>query len=717
MLPHQVQTLLDDLESLGSIRSGYETAKAAARALMRDEAAAVALVTELGTGRGERHQQERMMQLLTSALDEARMAAENGQQLGQSFLVALEQHLDVLNGQNSLTQNGRLSLASSWIRAGLSAPEALQGGLEGADYDEEFIHLDPKIDFRALVDRFLETMQTGYGEDLAGLIEGMRQLLATLPSPVQQELLTQIVAHDGENTGKLGVALVLDRTSVVWQGALAGLEERLEAGTLTPDLLARLTVIRSWTDAPDLLAGIDGLVRRALRKGVSAAAPAKPPKLHRIVASLLDGTGAQNFAVAIQNGGVRSVAVLLVKQGFGVKDAYLVPCPSATEQRRLMEMVASGVETRELPSSYLREAIALGITDGKKTGHLPPPSLVDVLSALGMSDLRPLPASVADIVGMIDHEETLVTMSAQARGRLINESRAWASVYPLIAESWFEDSDSFVSAMDGAINRTSLKRALWKAFETRRAYWALVIARMGHLLRASGDTRALEFAAVALALSEGRALSKVPILQTVFDATFSVWADRSLADARGVDADVTDERVFASGGGNATAQFAAPQPEEDGELDRLLRPAQLTEWWVDGYMMGVCTAIRFIPPGDWVQVLLQFVMDDIGDHGKLQRLLDLFVMRYNAAAGRLCTPIGVSLVPGDAGLIGIWSDGFLTAWEGNSEGWPKARLTKADKETRKLLEAATSGRVDMEAFRKTVPSWLRHRYAVQENTG
>jgi hypothetical protein len=50
MLPHQVQTLLDDLESLGSVRSGYETAKAAARALMRDEAAAVALATELSIG-------------------------------------------------------------------------------------------------------------------------------------------------------------------------------------------------------------------------------------------------------------------------------------------------------------------------------------------------------------------------------------------------------------------------------------------------------------------------------------------------------------------------------------------------------------------------------------------------------------------------------------------------------------------------------------------
>lgn len=133
--------------------------------------------------------------------------------------------------------------------------------------------------------------------------------------------------------------------------------------------------------------------------------------------------------------------------------------------------------------------------------------------------------------------------------------------------------------------------------------------------------------------------------------------------------------------------------------------------------MGVCTALRFIPPGDWVEVLLQFIMDDIGDHGKLQRLLDLFVMRYNAAAERLHTLIGVSLVPNDAGLIGIWADGFLTAWKGNPTGLPKARLTEADKETRNVLEAAASGQVEMEAFRKTVPSWLRHRYAAQENTG
>ena len=113
MLPHQVQTMLDDLGSGRSIRSGYEIAKGAARALMRDEAAAKALVTELGTGNNEEYQRERMMQLLTSTLDEARMAAENGQQLGQSFLLALEEHLEVLNGENRLTHHGRLSLAGS----------------------------------------------------------------------------------------------------------------------------------------------------------------------------------------------------------------------------------------------------------------------------------------------------------------------------------------------------------------------------------------------------------------------------------------------------------------------------------------------------------------------------------------------------------------------------------------------------------------------------
>ena len=71
------------------------------------------------------------------------------------------------------------------------------------------------------------------------------------------------------------------------------------------------------------------------------------------------------------------------------------------------------------------------------------------------------------------------------------------------------------------------------------------------------------------------------------------------------------------------------------------------------------------------------------------------------------------MIPKDETLISIWADGYLTAWEGNLEYWPKAKLDKDDKRARTLLESAASWRFDVESFRKTIPNWLRQRFANQ----
>ena len=89
------------------------------------------------------------------------------------------------------------------------------------------------------------------------------------------------------------------------------------------------------------------------------------------------------------------------------------------------------------------------------------------------------------------------------------------------------------------------------------------------------------------------------------------------------------------------------------------------------------------------------------------------MLRYNGTLANLRTPVGVALIPEDKSLISIWADGYLTAWEGNLEYWPNAKLGKDDKSARKLLESTASWRADADSFRKTIPNWLRQRFAAQ----
>ena len=174
---------------------------------------------------------------------------------------------------------------------------------------------------------------------------------------------------------------------------------------MTSDMIGRLTVMRSWIADDDTRTGIDAIVRKALRHETDRATSRTAPKVHRSLTSLVDGTGAQSMTIAIQAGGTRRIAVVLIKQGFGIKDAYLVPCSSASEQRRLIDMIASEVEIRDVPVDYIEEAIAIGLSDGLQTGHPPASGLVGVVQALGWSELRPKPASVSDIAALADPQD------------------------------------------------------------------------------------------------------------------------------------------------------------------------------------------------------------------------------------------------------------------------------------------------------------------------
>jgi hypothetical protein len=713
MLSPKIQTLLDALPQNPDATGARHAFQRVALSLMSEPEQAIAVVETIGRLEARHNHDERLVSLLSSTLDEARMARENGKTVGASFIAELESGIQALKAQDALTDPGRLFLASCWVRAGLPAPDALAGEFSVPDDMAEELDLSDAPDLEPLIDTLLKEVSGDQIDSISALHAGFVELMATFPAPVRQAVVRYVVSRPKTVLGELGCALLLDGRADIRRGAIGGLTDRLAANAMTSDMIGRLSLMRSWIADDDTRAGIAALVRNALRQGTDRAISRTAPKVHRALTSLVDGTGAQSMTIALQAGGTRSVAAVLIKQGFGIKDAYLVPCASASEQRRLIDMIATEVEARDVPVGYIEEAIAIGLSDGLQSGHPPAAGLVGVVQAMGWSELRPRPASVFDIAALADPEGQVSQMSAQARGRMITASSEWETQFPMISESWFEDSDAFTTAIEAAKTPAAMKRDLWQTLDARRSHWAGVIARMAHLLHATGDPKALQFVAVATALEEGRALKKIPIMEMIFDQSFRVWLhDNVLGNAA---PDTGDHIPFEITSGPAPAGMKMPaiRPEKPGELGKLLKPAGLTEWWVDGYMTGVCTAPGFVPPGSWMEVLLNIIGPEIDSDKTLQRILDLLMLRYNGTLANLRTPVGVALIPEEETLISIWADGYLTAWEGNQDYWPKAKLGTPDKSARKLLEDAASWRADVISFRTTIPNWLRQRFGTQ----
>ena len=699
MLPTSIADMADALLGSDDFADRADLLKRFGRGLLCRPQDAVELLAEAASVEGLGAREEALTQLLSAALDEARMARENGQRQGDALIDLLEAEMRRLAEAKRLSFKGRLALSSAWVRAGLQPPDLLGSALPGGEGPLP----DASLAGAEGLESLLSTMVAS-SEGMASQAHAMlAELLPTIPADARGDFVRAAVAHPDSLFAELGCAWLLDPVAAMRLGAVEGLSDRLRAERLPAPILARLTTIRSWVTDDSVRARLDALIREALRRGIAPPANRAAPRLHRIVASMVDGSGAQSLGAAVQSGSARHVAVVLLKQGFGVKDAYVVPCSSATEQKAIVARMTDEIDAYDIPLAYAADAIGLALSEGLERGLSPVPGLVDVAQVCGLSEVRPLPATVATILARADPDDRIGARSVQARGRLITASQHWTETYPVLS-SWFEDSDEVQEALEAATSRVSLSRSIWRILEARRQHWAMIVARNALLLSAAGKEDFEEFVAVASALSGGRDLKKTPVMRHVADLSIEAWADRSeslLGD---------DELSFG-------APFAPPPeipPERAGELARMLEPAGLSEIWLDGFLAGVCTAPRFVLPQDWLPPLFHLVGPTLDGETQMQRLVELLMLRYSDLLVRFRDGAPSDLVPPQLALLPIWSDGYLTAWETTKPFWPARALGRQGKAIRNLLETATEGRIDTAGFSETLPAWLAERFDAQE---
>lgn len=716
MLPTPITNMLAVLERPSGHRPQADHLQRFGRALVDAPDLAAQLLDEMAAISMVSARDEQMSQLLGATLDEARMARENGQKRGAALIDALEGQLGRLVRTDGLSFGGRLALSRSWVRAGLTPPESLASGQDHLADSLSHLEMDEPAEIGALFDSLFGHLIDA-GEGSASAMHAVfAEMLPTVPADARSALVRTAASRPGELFAELSCAWLLDAAGEVRRAAADGLFDRLEADRLSAHVLARLAIMRSWLTDEALKVRLDELLRAAMRARIAAPDRGGEPRIHRIVASMVDGSGAQSMAAAVQSGSSsRSVAVVLLKQGFGVKDAYVIPCASATEQRGIMATITDELEACDVSRDYMAQAIGLALSEGLEMGMAPVPGLVDVAHDCGLTELRPCAATVGDILALADPEDGTAGLSVQARGRLIAASRSWADRYPMLS-SWFEDSDETVEALENATSRAFLKRGMWNVLEARRQHWAKVIARNALLLKAAGTDGAEEFVAVAAAMMEGRDLKKTPVMQFVFEQSLQVWADRRSGPG-GLFGAPDRDLPFGETSPSMPAEMSLrdTRAEKKGELAKLLRPAGLTEPWLDGYLTGVCTAPVFVPPPDWLGPLLHLVAEGLETERKLQRFVELLMLRYNATLPKLSAADEVRLTPGEYPLLPIWADGYLTAWETNKSYWPAKALGRQGKIIRKLLEEATEGRIDRTGFASTLPAWLRQRFAEQRS--
>ena len=273
---------------------------------------------------------------------------------------------------------------------------------------------------------------------------------------------------------------------------------------------------------------IDRLARKARVKGVACAQWTPAPAL-AIHCSMVDGSGAQSLILTTPTGRTGLFIGLLLKQGFGVRDAWCNLSLSRREITRSLKEVQREVAWFAIGRDHLDAVVQHHIARGLALGHLPQAALVDIAEAIGAADWKDRGIDVAAeterlFAGMAGDSAAAIAVSLRRSGE-------WLADDPMM-QSWFDDDPAIRALVEGRPRPkpdAAMRRALEEVLAARREAWAERLLLLSLWLRA-GTGRAMpaerwqDCVVLAHELLAGRSLAELPAMVAI--------AERSLFVAR-----------------------------------------------------------------------------------------------------------------------------------------------------------------------------------------
>jgi hypothetical protein len=695
----QLETTLAELARLHDDHDGRrEVLNRASFALLHWPALGGLLIARLCATEEDAPELELLAEMLGSVLDAARMAMENHKKRGEAFLTVVTDAVELAAGQWRLRSFHRLVLARVWAQNGLKAPAALELTADDIDAANGDIALEDRAEADAILDDLFRNLIEQSDGDALVLHAALIETFPAMPAEMRAHVIAGSVERSEPIHTRLACFWLLDPAAPIRIAAARALADRASTGGLSSDVTGKMVMLRSWMPDDDARAAVDQALKAAMRSGTATGTQVKPWTIHSVIATLPDGGGAQSIMIALQSGGSRKTAMLLLKQGYGIKDAYAIPCSSAREQKALIQRITDETGVVKVPVPWLASTLSNALADGLAADLPPVPGLIEVVELCGFSQLRPEAVTTEALIAALPAAERIGGLSAQARGKLINASEDWWDRHGIV-QSWFEESDHAHEVLEGKRSPRTLETALWKWLETRRDFWARLVARGADVLAAADHSDAPSFTATAMALLEGRDLKKIPVMADVHDQTIEAW----IFDDPDVNHDATLEEFV--------DQAEEPEPERKGELARLVKGSAVTVDWIDGFLMSITLAPKLIAPNRWLPEILSSAMATL-EPGTIQRFADLIMMRANTCVDQANDPVQFAADMSRRSKMAVrnWATGFSYACGQFKSSWPVKSAAPDDRAMMLRLSDAMSTGFSV-ADVKTLSHWIAARHA------
>jgi len=367
------------------------------------------------------------------------------------------------------------------------------------------------------------------------LLDGLQEMMAVGDAEVQAGMIGAMLSADSPLLRDTAALMLFNPREEVRSGVARRLAE-IEGRHVTPATLRRLIVARNWFPG-EMRAAIDRAIANARRARVECAAIPRSIPLN-VYASAIDGLGAQSLQAVIPEGkGFVSCSILL-KNGIGVADAFMVPLKNKRALRDLLAMMTEETAMLEATSEYLDQRVCQALAEGARLGKVPTHWLVAIAERLGREQWRPLPfdprRELAALRGILEISGNKF-LSEQVRREALEDSATWHDFEPF-AFSWFEDNagvERDIAAAAGKKKSPQPAKAIAEllngVLKENRELWLERLVLTTLWLRAAKEPTVTwpEMFHVAEALADPTVpLKDIPLMISIADATFAAYLDR-----------------------------------------------------------------------------------------------------------------------------------------------------------------------------------------------
>ena len=363
------------------------------------------------------------------------------------------------------------------------------------------------------------------------VMEAMGETAAVTPPALRCFMALELALSPHEVMRDAVPLMLLDTDAEVRQAAAQALDQIAPSGALSPVSLRRAIALRNWIPEADR-ALLDQAIRKARVNGVQPAQWEQAPDLAQR-ASAIDGSGAQSMMFASRSGRTGLFAGLLLKQGFGVRDAW---CKREASRREIASMVAEvqrKVVAPEVERSYIDLAVQHGIAVGVATNNLPDAAFLEIAEAVGGADWKDrrldAAAEIETLFGELPAEQRnagAITGSLRRTMGWMREDGVW--------DSWFEDDaevrDALGAARQDDVNAASRlllngvmdqRRGVWAERFLLTALWARAV-RPGQPPPLGAGARAVTWRDIVVLAHEvlsARPLREIPVMAEIAERT------------------------------------------------------------------------------------------------------------------------------------------------------------------------------------------------------